>query len=81
MIKIVCLGKIKERFYSEAIEEYRKRIDKFFRFEIIETDEIKDFGDFNIFLDENGKEISSKEFANFLKDVLLKYKNIYFFIG
>ncbi|MEM1513846.1 MAG: 23S rRNA (pseudouridine(1915)-N(3))-methyltransferase RlmH [Candidatus Thermoplasmatota archaeon] len=81
MIKIVCLGKIKERFYSEAIEEYKKRIEKFFRFEIIETDEIKDFGDFNIFLDENGKEMSSKEFADFLKEIILKNKKVYFFIG
>jgi len=81
MIKIICLGRLRERFYSEAVEEYRKRIEKFFRFDIVETDEIKDFGDFNIFLDENGKEMSSQEFANFLKYILLKYKNVYFFIG
>lgn len=81
MIKIICLGKIKEKFYEEAIEEYRKRIEKFFRFEIVETDKIKDLGDFNIFLDENGKEMSSKEFADFLKEIILKNKKVYFFIG
>ncbi|MBC7081533.1 MAG: 23S rRNA (pseudouridine(1915)-N(3))-methyltransferase RlmH [Thermoplasmatales archaeon] len=81
MIKIVCLGKLKEKFYVEAVEEYGKRLEKFFRLEIVETDEIKDLGDFNIFLDENGEQMSSIEFANFLKDIILKNKNVYFFIG
>jgi len=81
MIKIVCLGRLKERFYIEAIDEYRKRIEKFFKFEIVETGKIKDFGDFNIFLDENGKEMSSQEFAKFLNDIMLKNKKVYFFIG
>lgn len=28
MIKIICVGKIKEKFYVEAINEYKKRLTK-----------------------------------------------------
>ena len=36
MIKIICLGKIKEKFLSDGIEEYKKRISKFQNIEIYE---------------------------------------------
>ena len=36
MIKIVCVGKIKEKYFSMAIEEYAKRISKYTNIEIIE---------------------------------------------
>ena len=42
MIKIICLGKIKESFYNDAIEEYRKRISKYTKIEIIELEDYKD---------------------------------------
>ena len=29
MIKIICVGKIKEKFYVEAINEYKKRLTKY----------------------------------------------------
>ena len=29
MIKIICVGKIKERFYRDAIVEYMKRLTKY----------------------------------------------------
>lgn len=39
-IKIICVGKIKESFYKDAISEYAKRISKFASLEVIEcTDE------------------------------------------
>lgn len=37
MIKIICVGKIKENFYREAIEEYKKRLSKYTDIEIIEV--------------------------------------------
>lgn len=37
--KIVVVGKIKEKFYRDAIDEYVKRISRFGNVEIIETDE------------------------------------------
>ena len=40
MIKIICIGKIKEKFYKEAIEEYLKRLSKYTKIEIIELPDI-----------------------------------------
>lgn len=36
MIRVVCVGKIKEKYFSSAIEEYYKRISKYVNMEIIE---------------------------------------------
>lgn len=36
MIRVVCVGKIKEKYFSSAIEEYYKRISKYANMEIIE---------------------------------------------
>ena len=42
MIKIVCVGKIKETYLKEAIQEYRKRLSKYVKLEIIEINDIND---------------------------------------
>ena len=39
MIKIICIGKIKESFYREGIEEYLKRLSKYTKIEIIELND------------------------------------------
>lgn len=36
MIKIICIGKIKENYLKEAIKDYSKRISKYTKLEIIE---------------------------------------------
>ena len=36
MIKIICIGKIKENYFKEAILEYQKRLSKYTKLEIIE---------------------------------------------
>ncbi len=36
MIKIICVGKIKEKYFVDAIKEYQKRISKYTKLEIIE---------------------------------------------
>lgn len=39
-ITIVCVGKIKEAFYREAVSEYAKRLSRYCKFQVIEvTDE------------------------------------------
>ncbi len=40
MIKIICVGKIKEKYLSDAIEEYKKRLSKYTKLEIIEVSDI-----------------------------------------
>ncbi len=41
MIKIICVGKIKEKYLKEAIEDYKKRISKYTKIEIIEVQDEK----------------------------------------
>lgn len=40
MIKIICVGKIKEKYLKEAIDEYTKRISKYTKINIIEVSDI-----------------------------------------
>ena len=43
-VNIICIGKIKEKYWTDAIAEYRKRLSAFCRFNIIELAEEKDNG-------------------------------------
>ena len=36
MIKVICVGKIKEKYFTDAISEYQKRLSKYTKLEIIE---------------------------------------------
>ena len=36
-ITILCVGKIKEKFYREAVAEYEKRLSRYTKFQIIEV--------------------------------------------
>lgn len=49
MIKIICVGKVKEKYLREAIEEYKKRLSKYTKLEIIEVNDI-DNSDIDIVL-------------------------------
>lgn len=40
-IKLICVGKIKEAFFRDAIDEYTKRLSKFTKVEIIECQDEK----------------------------------------
>ncbi len=42
MIKIICLGNIKEKYLQDAITEYTKRLSKYTKLEIIELKDEKD---------------------------------------
>lgn len=94
MIKIICVGKIKEKFFKEAINEYLKRLSKYTKIEIIEVDDsnilekeanlinkyIND-KDYVITLEIEGNELSSIDLANKIDSVLLNNSNITFIIG
>lgn len=87
-IRIIAIGKIKESYIREAIEEYKKRLSPFVKLEFIElkdeghkkeTEKIKNYVDNNTYvLDEKGFEYSSIEFAKLLKKF---YGQITFIIG
>ncbi len=58
MIKILCVGKIKEKFFKDSIEEYLKRLNKYTKIEIIEVNDV----------DLNNKELTlEKEKNNMIK--------------
>lgn len=40
-VTILCVGKIKEKFFSMAIDEYRKRLSRYCKLEIIEVPDEK----------------------------------------
>ena len=37
MIKILCVGKIKEKFYRDALSEYEKRLSRYCKLQIVEV--------------------------------------------
>ena len=39
-VSIICIGKIKERFFTDAIGEYKKRLSRFCDFEITEIPDL-----------------------------------------
>ncbi|MDO8661525.1 MAG: 23S rRNA (pseudouridine(1915)-N(3))-methyltransferase RlmH [Candidatus Woesearchaeota archaeon] len=90
MIRLIVVGKIKERFTADWIAEYEKRLKTFCRIETTQLQEstlneeatqilrqIKD--EFVIALSPQGKQMSSELFAQTLKPLLLG--NITFVIG
>ena len=93
MIKIICVGKIKESFYRDAIMEYKKRLDKYHKVEIIEVmdsniNQEKELilkkireRDYIITMEIDGKELDSIEFADFIDKSLIRNSNITFIIG
>lgn len=94
MIKILCVGKIKEDYLESLISDYKKRINKYIKLEIIELKDDSDYkkeidgilkniksSDYNIALDLKGSEYDSIEFAHKIRDILPYNSNITFIIG
>ena len=44
-VKLICAGKLREKFYIEAFREYEKRLAAFCRFETVEVPEVKTLED------------------------------------
>lgn len=58
MIKIICVGKIKEKYFIDAIAEYKKRLAKYTSFDVVE---LPDYNyDISKTIYEEGKNILSK---------------------
>ena len=38
-VKLICIGKLKEKYWRDAVQEYAKRLSAFCRFQIIELSE------------------------------------------
>ncbi len=93
MIKVICVGKIKEDYLTNLINDYESRIKKYHKIEIIELkdSDIETEGvlikkqikptDFVVTMEINGNNLSSLELADALDNWLMKYSNITFVIG
>lgn len=94
MIKIICLGKLKEKYLREAQEEYTKRISKYSKIEIIELLDLDDLKkekdmiekhigkkDYVITLEIEGDIISSEALAQKIDNIFNNNSTITFIIG
>lgn len=94
MIKIICLGKIKEEYLKELISDYQKRINKYHPLTLIELKDennlkkeeeaiLKQIGDkdYVITLEIAGKSLDSLTFAKVIDEAFIHYSTITFVIG
>ena len=93
MINIICIGKIKEKYLNDMINDYSKRISKYHKINIIEikddtidneTDKILKTikpNDYIISLTIEGTKMDSISFANKINDIFNHYGTIDFIIG
>ena len=92
MIKIICVGKLKEKYLTEACQEYLKRISKYTQIEIIELkdsnileerDNILKYinKDYIITLDIDGNSLDSPTLSKKIDNIFLTNSNITFIIG
>ena len=94
MIKIICLGKLKEKYLTELVNDYAKRINKYHQLKIIELKDEEDLereakniekyigtNDYVITLEIEGKEIDSVSFANLIDQPFITHSTITFIIG
>ena len=94
MIKIICFGKIKEKYLKELIDDYYKRISKYHKIEIIELRDNDDITketnellkvlnkkEYNVALCINGKTYNSVEFSEHINNLFNYNSTITFIIG
>ena len=93
MINIICMGKIKEKYLNDLIDDYTKRISKYHKLNIIELPDndmntetrnilkhIKP-NDYVISLAIEGKQLDSVELSNLIDKTFINYPTIDFIIG
>lgn len=94
MIKILCVGKIKETYLKEFIEDYKKRIGKYHNILIIEVkdenslEKERDYllkylqpKDYVITLEILGKMLTSEELSKKIDETFIHYPCLTFAIG
>ena len=89
MIKIICVGKIKEKFYRDAIQEYLKRLSKYTKIQILEVDDVEkdlilkhlNLKDYIITMEIEGDKYGSLELSKKIDKILSINSNITFIIG
>ena len=67
-ITIICVGKIKEKFYRDAISEYEKRLGRYCKLEIVEVADEKTPNGASAMLEEQIKEKEAKRVLEKIRD-------------
>ncbi|MGN0141137.1 MAG: 23S rRNA (pseudouridine(1915)-N(3))-methyltransferase RlmH [Roseburia sp.] len=67
-ITILCVGKIKEKFYREAIAEYQKRLSRYCNLEIIEVADEKTPDHASALVENQIKEKEAERLEKYLKE-------------
>ncbi len=91
-VNLVCVGKLKEKFFADAVAEYAKRLGRFCAFRIAELPErrtlaeeappiLRELKGFVIVLAVEGKKLSSKQLAARLGALAAQGKEVTFVIG
>ncbi len=94
MIRIICFGRIKEKYLEDLITDYQKRISKYHKIEIIELKDTNDLEeeartlkkylhpqDYVVALDLKGEKTTSVKLASFIESSFNYYSTITFIIG
>ena len=94
MIKIICVGKIKENYLNDLINDYKLRLSKYQKIEIIELKDstkekenqeilkVLNEKDYNICMDIKGKKLTSVELSSLIDKTFTNgYSTITFIIG
>ena len=93
MIKIICVGKLKEKYLTDGVNDYLTRLRKYHKIELVELSDsnIDSEGneilkhitnkDYIISLAINGVELSSPELAEKIDKTFINNSNITFIIG
>lgn len=94
MIKLICMGKIKEDYLNKLIDDYKKRISRYHKIEIIELNDSNDLQkesvdilkhinnqEYVIALDIDGENLDSVSLAKKIDSTFLNYGTITFIIG
>ena len=97
MIKIICVGKIKENYLKDATAEYLKRLTKYTKLEVIEVSDFSSLGakekeaelilkhiskdDYVITLEIEGKQVTSPDLSKIIENQMINSRNIVFIIG
>ena len=94
MIKIICLGKLKEKYLVDLVSDYANRINKYHKLEIIELKHEEDLekeasnieksigvNDYVITLEIEGNELDSISFAKLIDKTFITHSTITLIIG
>ncbi len=94
MIRIICVGKLKEKYLTDFIDDYKTRLSKYTKIEIIELKDsninkeseeiLKTINDkdYNIMMDINGKKLDSIGFSKLIDKTFSEgHGTITFIIG